>query len=502
MSKSSIDPPAANPTSEMGARQPPPGALPRVLGPFDAVALVVGSIIGSGIFLKVDKIANYMQAFGPIIAVWLVGGVAALCGSLALAELAAMFPRAGGPYVYLREAYGRWTAFLWGWAEFAIIRTGSLGSLACGAVIYFNRFLESLEARGVLPAPLAEITPLSHFGQALLTVFAVASLCAVNVIGVRWSARMQNVTTLIKVSFLAFLIAGPWLFAKVNFGNLAPVQPASLGLEFWKMFGLAMIAVFWPYDGWVNIAPVAEEIKSPQRNVPLALCVGLLIVIAVYVGANCSYHLMMPMASVQKTRTVAADVMGQLIGPWGVTIAALGVMISMFGALNSNLLAGPRIYFAMARDRLFPAFIRRVHPRFQTPANAIVVQGVWSLAQIAIVFGGVDDDPKNAFDTLTDFVILGGVLFYGLTVGAVFVLRFSRPDAERPYRTWGYPFTPLIYVLAAAAVVVSAAISSIGKVITVSVLLAAGSLIYVWFRKIEIRSGDPPADGGETRLHD
>lgn len=466
--------------------------LPRILGPLDAIAIVVGSIIGSGIFLKVDRIATQMGSFAPIIAVWVAGGVASLCGSLALAELAAMLPHAGGPYVYLRQAYGRLPAFLWGWIEFTVIRTGSMGSLACATVIYFNRFLESLEQQGLISGRLADVVPLSHAAQAGLTVAAVAVLSAINIIGTRWAARTQNITTLIKVSFLCFLILGPFLLGKGSTSNLEPIAPAGLGIDFWKAFGLAMVAVFWPYDGWINITPVAEEIREPQRNVPLGLGAGMLIIMAVYVGANFGYHLMLPMEQIQTTRTVAADTMGALIGTWGAAIASAGVMISTFGALNSNLLSGPRIYFAMARDGLFPKAIRQVHATFRTPAYAILAQAGWSLAQIAIIFAFVSD-PKAMFDKLTDFVVLGGTAFYGLTVAAVFVLRWKMPDAERPYRTFGYPLTPLIYLASVAVVVGSLLISDLLQVATVGGLLLLGVGAYALFRRNEERQR--PADG-------
>ena len=328
--------------------------LPRVLGPFDAVTIVVGSIIGSGIFLKVSNIDNLVPSFGTIMAVWIVGGIATLCGALSLAELAAMSPHAGGPYVYLREAYNRPTAFLWGWAEFSIIRTGSLGSLACGTVIYLNKLLESLETNGVLPAFASDWVPLSHWAQGAVTIAAVLVLTWINVIGTRWSAHTQNVTTVIKVGFLLMLMLGPLAFGQWNTANLQPLAPPEFSWKLGLAFGYAMVAVFWPYDGWINIGPVAEEIREPHRNVPLGLGLGVLIVTLVYVGANVGYHLCLPLEQVRASKTIAADVFYTVLGPVGVTLAAAGVMISMFGALNSNLLAGPRIYFAMARDGLFP----------------------------------------------------------------------------------------------------------------------------------------------------
>jgi len=466
--------------------------LPRVLGPFDAVTIVVGSIIGSGIFLKVSNIDAQVPSFGAIMAVWLLGGLATLCGSLSLAELAAMLPHAGGPYVYLREAYGRITAFLWGWAEFSIIRTGSLGSLACGTVIYFDKFLQSLEANGVLPE--TDLVPLPHLGQAAVTIAAVLSLTWINVIGTRWAARTQNITTVIKVGFLLVLMLGPLLFGKWNISNLQPIAPADFSLDFFKAFGLAMVAVFWPYDGWINMGPVAEEVKNPQRNVPLGLGLGVLVVTFVYIGANVGYHLCLPLSETRVSKTIAADVFETFLGRWGVPLASAGVMISMFGALNSNLLAGPRIYFAMARDGLFPRALRQVHSRFQTPTNAVLAQSAWSLLQICVAFY-VASDPKGAFDVLTDFVVLGGTFFYALVVGAVIVLRWKMPLAERPYKTWLYPVTPIIYLLTALLVVGSmflSAFSSADKAEQLKVpgfigLMLIGLVLYAIFRRLEGR---------------
>jgi amino acid transporter len=356
--------------------------LPRILGPFDAVTIVVGSIIGSGVFLKAARIATDLgqhYGFGPTILVWAVMGFVTLCGSLALAELAAMLPHAGGPYVYLREAYGRLWAFLWGWTEFWIVRTGSLGALACATVIYGNSLLEALKEQQFLPQIFETLVPLSHWTQCGVSIVLVLICTIVNVLGTRWAANLQNVTAVIKVGFLLFLIAGPLVLFKANPENLGPLWPASLSLGFWKAIGLATIAVMWPYDGWINIGPVAEEIRDPQRNVPRALALGMLIIIGLYVGANLSYHLVLPMDKVAASPAVATDVSKVLLGSAGAWVAALCVMVSTFGALNSNLLCGPRIYFAMARDRLFPAAIRQIHGRFQTPANAIIAQSAWSL---------------------------------------------------------------------------------------------------------------------------
>jgi basic amino acid/polyamine antiporter, APA family len=434
--------------------------LPRVLGLFSAVTVVVGSIIGSGIFLKTGNVATALGSFGPIIGVWIGVGLVTLCGSLALAELAAMVPHAGGPYVYLRLAYGRLPAFLWGWTEFWVVRTGSLGALSCATAIY-----------------LAQVVPMDRLGQEVVAIAIVIGLSIINFLSTRWGASVQNVTTVIKVGFLGAIIVLPLLMGKTEITNLDPIWPASTGISLWKGLGIAMVAVLWPYDGWINIAPVAEEIREPQRNLPLGLGLGMLIVIVVYVGANISYHLTLPMEHVAGSQAIAADVFQRLFGATGAKIAALGVMCSTFGAVNSNMLTGPRIYFAMARDGLLPAAICRVHGSYRTPGNAIVIQAVWTTL-LLVVFYAWKDSPKDAFDGLTDSVILGGLIFYSMTVAAVYVLRRKRPDLPRPYRTWGYPITPMLLLIAYGGTLVSLLVEQWQESAGVLALIAVGTLFY------------------------
>jgi amino acid transporter len=356
--------------------------------------------------------------------------------------------------------------------------------------------LDSAEQTGLLPAFLADFVPLSHWGQCGATVLAVLSLTWINAIGIRAAARTQNITTVIKVAFLLVLMLSPLVFGQWSFANLQPVAPPAFSLDLVRAFGIAMVAVFWPYDGWINIGPVAEEVKQPERNVPLGLGLGIIVVTLVYVGANIGYHLCLPLEHIRNSETVAADVFEKVLGRYGVPLAAAGVMISMFGALNSNLLAGPRIYFAMVRDRLFPRAMRQVHPRFRTPVNAILAQSTWSLTLILIAFALVEK-PRDAFNALTDFVVLGGTIFYALVVAAVFVLRFKLPALERPYRVWFYPLTPLAYLAAAALVVGSMFLSSFAEkaspaeryqIQAVVGLVAVGLVLYVFFRRLEGRT--------------
>lgn len=483
-----------------------PQRLPQVLGLFDAIMIVVGSIIGSGIFLKVSSIDSALEPYGflAIIGTWLFVGIITLCGSLALAELGAMFPHAGGPYLYIREAYGRLPAFLWGWTEFWVVRTGSVGALACATVLYFN-----------------QVVPLSPVGQTSMAVLIIAGLAIVNLFSTRAGALVQGTATVSKVAFLVALIVLPFLFRSVDTANLQPMfqmpnQPGA-AMGFLKALGIAMVAVLWPYDGWINLGPVAEDIKDPRRNVPRAMAIGLGIVIVVYLGANLSYHLVLPIHHLANSRTVAADVFQVMFGPIGAQVAAVGVMISTFGATNSNMITGPRIYLAIARDGLVPAWLHRIHRRYHTPCNTIVLQAVWAIF-LVLLFSVWDPNApttaptvsssgpiagtssvaaeiaapvtaptsgeehsrrlKAAFDSLTDSVICAGVIFYGMAVAAVYILRRTRPDIARPYRTWGYPVTPALLLLAYLGAFISLLMERPSQTLAVLGLIASGVAYY------------------------
>jgi len=449
--------------------------LPRVLGLFDAVMLVIGGIIGSGIFFKAKVLAEgELRSFGPIIGTWIIVGVHTLFGTLALAELAAMLPHAGGPYVYLREAYGKLVGFLWGWTEFWIIRTASLAALACATVISLNE---------VLPTG----GKLDRGWQQALAISLILGLMFINVMGTRWGATVQNLTVVIKLTFLIAIILLPVLVGRTDPANLGPIWPATLSGGFWRSLGVGMIAVLWPYNGWVNITPVAEEIHDPQRNVPIALGIGVSIVIVVYVLANVSYHLVLPMERIAGSANgVAADTFRAVFGEAGAKVAALGVMCSTLGGTSSTLLTGPRIYFAMARDGMLPAAIGRVNLTFRTPGNAIIVQALWGVVLIVAAFAwksGPNDRLIDAFDALTDFVIFGGLLFYALVVAAVLVLRHRRPELPRPYRTWGYPLTLVLYLLGSSAVMFSMLVDKLPQTTAGTGLIAAGIVYYEWIKR-------------------
>jgi APA family basic amino acid/polyamine antiporter len=435
--------------------------LPRVLGPSAAFCVVVGSVIGSGIFIVPTRVAGNVPFVGGIAFVWIVGGLFSMAGALTLAELAAMLPSAGGPYVYLREAFGRLPAFLFGWTEFLVIRTGSIATLAAAFGLNFALLVK---------AP-GGMNPVAW--QTTAAVVAIIFLAAINVIGTRLGGWVQVVGTTLKIGALLAMIVLPFALGKVDVGLLTPVGPPSMNSGVFGGIMTAMISVLWAYDGWVNAASLAEEIKDPGRNIPRTLILGLLTLIGLYLGMTLIYHLVIPLPEVISPpvdngvpRIVSVNFLQHLIGDNGRVTIALVIMTSVFITLNANALSGPRAYFAMARDGLFPRALCKVDPKHHTPAIAIIAQTVWAvLLMIATSAFLLIEPPTNGlpgpikdawktlhekplYDVLYTYVVFGGTIFYGLAILSVFVLRAKRPDLPRPYKTWGYPFTPLLYLSA------------------------------------------------------
>ncbi len=443
-----------------------------------ATAVVVGTVIGSGVFKKGRNVAENVPEFGMAMGVWVLGGVLALLGALALAEVATLFPRAGGNYVFLREGYGRGAGFLWGWVEFWIIRSASIAALATMFTESFHDVLRQSLHRGTN----AEV--LAFWPRQLLTALVIAGLAAVNARGTRIGGGLQLLITIVKVGSLLFIIVLPFaVVAAVSepryppkVEHLSPTWPAEfLGVN-WAMFGSALIGVLWAYHGWMNIGPVAEEVKNPQRNIPLALVGGVVLLIGLYCGANLAYYLVIPreqMAGLKDT-TVATEFCFRLLGPVGAVIASAIVMTSVFGSLNGNLLVGPRLLYAMGKDRLAPSKLASLHSRYQTPILATVVLAGWSCLMVLgvgmltqyrvplIPLGFTELDlnlppGKSPFDVVTDFAMFGAVTFETLAVASIFVFRRRIPatPASRPYRCPGYPFVPLLYVVLMVGVIVT-----------------------------------------------
>jgi amino acid transporter len=432
--------------------------LPRRLGLFSAIAVVIGSTIGSGIFRTPAIIADRVPSAGPMLAVWVIGGLLALCGALTYAELGAMFPRSGGVFVYVREGFGTLPAFLFGWTELAVIRASALGAIA----IPFAEYL--LRSLGYDPRvePYASNVHYIAAGAILLTA-------TFNYIGVKWSSLLLNVTTSAKYLALVLLVLLAFLAGHGDFAHYTqsdgPVRPG--------LFGLALVSVLWAYDGWGDVSFVGGEVKDPERNLPRAFIVGTLAVIAIYLLANLAYLYLIPIGQMRHSPLVAADAAQLIIGRTGVGLVAVVVMISTFGTLAGSMLTGPRILFAMADHGLFFRSIARVHPRFKTPSVAIALT-----AGLAIVFTLL-----RGFEGLADTFVLAIWPFYALAAASVIVLRRREPNRGRPVRTWGYPVTPVLFILAAGAILTNAAITRPQDPLIAFGVILVGVPIYLLWRR-------------------
>jgi APA family basic amino acid/polyamine antiporter len=404
--------------------------LVRTLRLRDLLFLFIGSVIGSGIFLTPGLILRQLNgSVGFSVLVWVVGGVLSLLGALTYAELAATNPEAGGLYCFIRDAFGRVAAFLYGWSLFLVIASGSVAALARA----FTRYL-------------AEIIPLSAAGATILSVVMIGVVTAVNVWGTRKSSDLQNWTTLIKV-LLIVLLSGFLL----SLGHHASELPSAMGTTqqgsaLLSSFGLAMIAVLWAYEGWQFGTYSAGEVLDPQKSFPRAFLLGSLILVGLYLIANVAYLAALGPTAATASDAIAATAATAVLGPWAGKIIALTILISTFSAANSVLLTAPRVFYAMAKDNLFFQQLAAVHPRFQTPAAAVIALGVWS-AVLACA---------GKFAELIGGVIFIGWIFYGLGAAAIFPLRRASKGQAIPYRVPGYPFTPSIFVAAAGAIVANA----------------------------------------------
>lgn len=421
------------------ARRP---RLKRVLGTWTAVSLVVGSVIGSGIFAKPGTIAQQLGDCRLIFAVWILGGVLCILGGLCFAELAAMMPGAGGMYVYLRRAYGPLGGFLFGWNEVLFNKPASTGALS----VFF--------ADSMARAMGWHLTPIGTAAAAILVVVLIAM---VNVRGVSWGGAVQNATTAIKVAFLILLGVLPFLLtllgaswvSEANFESRISLPPNQ---SMASRLSVALLGVMWAYNGWHGITPVAEEIRKPRRNIVRALIGGIFIVMALYLLANLAYHGVLSMTEVAQSGDHTAEHMLQtMLGPMGIIAITAVIACSTFGAINSDLLGVPRISFAMARDGLFLPHFAKVHPTFFTPSTAILAQAMLSSllvvgSSMAVqMIPGLKQD--SIFTLLTNFAIFTASVFYLMAVAAVPILRWRQPVARRPFRAWGYPATPTIFVL-------------------------------------------------------
>jgi basic amino acid/polyamine antiporter, APA family len=494
--------------------RPPPASsqqLPRVLGPWMATALVIGTVIGSGVFKKPHAVAKDLTDFGLIMLAWILVGVLAFFGSLILAEVAVIHPRAGGNYVFLREGYGRWAGFLWGWVEFWIIRSGSIAALASVFTETFHDILRYLLDVG------ATHEVLSFWARQGVTVTVIAVLAYVNARGTLLGGRLQLVVTSVKVVSLLSIALLPFVLlaftreSAVKIELLEPVWPDDWSAINWSKFGAAMVGIIWAYHGWMNLAPMAEEVKNPNRNLPLSFLMGTLAVMALYLSVNVAYHLVVSredMVTLGGDSPVATIFSFRLLGNIGLLLASLALMTSVFGSLNGNLLVGPRLLFAMGRDGLVPHSLCQLHPRYGTPARAEAVLAGWSVLLVlgAALLLYLNVMQKALFDVLTDYAMFGAVSFETMAVASIFVCRRQFPvdKVALPYRCWGYPWIPIFYVSVMAAVLVNMFVNQLMESLIAVGFIGVGAIIYAvvfGMRAVEpvpasdrdaIRAGAPP----------
>ncbi len=424
--------PLADPSSS-GAKP----TLVRGLGLLDSVLLLVSGIIGSSIFLTAKDIAGPLPQPVLFLLVWVLGALISLCACFAFAELGSMFPDSGGQYIYLREAFGDLTAFLYGWMLFSVANGGTIAALSVASAAYAGQVFPVVSEGHVVVAFAGIVITRAH----LLGLVLIAVLTYVNVVGLRWGALLQNVSTWTKFAAMSAFVVLGFAIGKGHWSNFhSQGVGLSMGLgpaQLISALGVGLIAVFWAYDGWVYITWVAGEVKEPRRNVPLAMVLGVLAVGVIYIAMNLTYMYALPLKEIAVHETIAHAAAAALFSPRAAVWLSLMIAVSCFSAAATCTLSGARVYLAMAQDGVFFKRMAVIHPKWRTPAFSLIGQGVWS-AVLTI---------SGRYDQLYTYVIYGMVLSYTLTVVGMFLLRWKRPEIPRPYRCTGYPWLPAIYVL-------------------------------------------------------
>jgi APA family basic amino acid/polyamine antiporter len=450
----------------------PQPTLERALGVWGASSIVVGTVIGSGVFLVPSSMIRSVGSVQILFVVWVVAGLLSLFGALTYAELAAAMPEAGGEYVFLSAAYGPFWGYLYGWTQFWVAKSGSIATLAAGFYTYLAVFFPPL-AHPALRFPwhigpggsLLEI----RYGQ-FVAIGLILVLCGLNYLGIRAGGAVQVFVTILKLALLASVIVLGLFAATGDVSHFSARIPAAAGVS---GFFAAMVSALWAYDGWNNVSMVSSEVQQPQRNLPRALIFGTLAVIAVYVLINVAYFYVLSPAEVGASSRVAADMMARVGGRVAIAGVSFAVLISILAALNGSILSGSRVPYAMARDGLFFRSAAKVHPRFRSPGNAMLQLSLWSC--VVILSGWYDD--------LYNFVIFGSWILYGMTAASVIVLRRKRPEMARPYRVIGYPFVPVLFVLVALFLLVSTLLTRPRESIMGLGMMALGIPFYFYWKK-------------------
>jgi len=446
----------------MSQQETNPTTLPRTLGLKDLILLIIGTVIGSGIFIVPGVVLR--QTNGSItvaMSVWLAGGILSLLGALTYGELSALNPKVGGLYIFIRDSFGSLPAFLYGWTLFLVISSGSVATLA----VAFSSYL-------------GEIIPLSPMIAKLAAIAMIVIVTAVNVIGTRESANLQDWTTAIKVAAI-LVMSLVLLVLGHGFAAVSPALPASVGAKsIFSGVGFAMIGVLWAYEGWQYVTFSAGETINAQRNFPRSLLIGSASLIGIYLLANLAYLAALGPTKAAQTNAVASAAMTAVVGPAASKLVALAILISIFSATNGITLTAPRVYYAMARDGVFFHHLARIHPRFRTPAFAVIAGSAWAIILAA----------TGTFEQLLTYVVFTGWLFYALGAASIFIYRRRASDRELPYRVPGYPWTPLLFITAAAALVLNTIVTQFDRAaIGLAIVLIGTPAYFIWHGRIKLR---------------
>lgn len=460
--------------------QKPATQLKKSLSLIAAVMAVAGSMIGSGIFRKPSTMAEQLMSPELLIIVWIAAGLITFIGALSNAEVAGMIEATGGQYVYFRKMYGEFTSFIYGWSVLSVIQTGSQAAIAYvfgEYLCYFIKFPplpESISSFTLFMPLVGDIHPFAEWGPKLLAILCILFLSGINYIGVYFGGLVQTIVTFVKIGVMIFLSLALFIFGDGSLSNLSSgfsISPET-SANLVALIGLSLSGAFWAYDGWNNVTFISGEVKNPQRNIPLSLLYGTLIVIIVYVLINIAYLYVMPIEEIANSPLVAAAAAEKIFGKNGGAIISIAVIISTFGAANGSLMASARVPFAMAREKMFFNYLGKVHPRFATPHTSLVVQGI--VSSLLVLSG--------SFDTITDYVIFATWFFYMLTAFGVIVLRKKMPDVPRPYKVIGYPYTIWFFVIFSFVFLVNSIISDSENAAMGMLLIMTGLPLYFFWK--------------------
>ncbi len=463
-------------------------SLVRGLGLLAAISIIIGNVVGTGVFLKARVMTCNVGTPGWVIAAWIAAGILSLAGALTYAELSAMKPEAGGEYVFLRDAYGRISSFLYGWMQIFVGKTGAQASVAVAFAIFLNDFLGGKLKQTLLQTNIAgydyELTSLQ-----LVAVMMIVIVTTINCASVIFSGQLATYFTIIKIALILLVGFGAFFLADGNFAHFASanaggacegvadsVRYGVAGTTFMAGFGAAMLGALWGYDGWNNLTLIAGEVKNPQRNIPIALIGGTILIILLYVFVNIAYFYVLDptaVASVSKDSSVAREVAVRFLGAGALVLMTAGLMASSVGTLHTSILTGARVPYAMARDGVMFKSMGKLSAGTRVPVIALVVQGIW--ACILCLSG--------SFDTLTDYVIFGSWIFYALVTSSIFVFRRKYPNAERPYKAFGYPVVPILFLLVAGWLLINTISTNPTQSFAGIILILLGLPVYYYLTR-------------------